>query len=199
MLDDAFKLTIDVLFPKPEEFYDDPELNFVVDDYDESENLWEYVYSHKRINTSGISVIKSNNGSKKTIAKIKTLDSNKENLLTNHTELKQSTHSQHISKSKSIDIQNRNFANTVSVAYFNNVDTSPNTNRRKTQALIPIEESVRLTLDTTKDKSIEKITDTSKDKSIEFINISSNEINIGKMEETCDVFVGKLNITQENC
>ena len=51
MLDDAFKLTIDVLFPKPEECYDEPELNFVVDDYDESENLWEYVYSHKRINT----------------------------------------------------------------------------------------------------------------------------------------------------
>ena len=42
------------------------------------------------------------------------------------------------------------------------------------------------------------ITDASKDKSIEFINISSNDIKIDKMEETCDVLLENLNTTQKN-
>ena len=45
MLDDAFKLTIDVLFPNYNK--QDHEQAFKIEGYSDNANLWEYIYTQK--------------------------------------------------------------------------------------------------------------------------------------------------------
>ena len=53
MLDDAFKLTLDKLFPKPCTT-DEPNVHFPVANYSNQENLWEYISSNKKMTQFGV-------------------------------------------------------------------------------------------------------------------------------------------------
>lgn len=55
MIDDAFKLTIDKLFPKPYTC-EEPSTHFRVPGYTNTENLWEYIHTNKRMTPTGIGV-----------------------------------------------------------------------------------------------------------------------------------------------
>jgi len=55
MIDDAFKLTIDKLFPKPYT-YEESTTHFKVPGYTNTENLWEYIHTNKRMTPTGIGV-----------------------------------------------------------------------------------------------------------------------------------------------
>ena len=52
MIDDAFKLTLDILFPPPKNFYGigiESKINkyYTVDGYDDSVNMWKHIYTMK--------------------------------------------------------------------------------------------------------------------------------------------------------